>query len=346
MPSCGRLLYFDKIMNEQKHYQEMFFNYLLESKKPEVVLEKTMNVLNIKKGAAYKRMNGDTALTTSELIKLSQHFDVSLDTAFGSGQYVSFKHPFAVDNNCLDFLDSLVFYLGHLPHKEKSRLTYLANELPVFYYFDHSYIFNFLLSIWNHLHWKNNTLKISRESDVDAKLQFLRGEVSRYYNEYPVTEIWNSNMFANLYQQIIFCITVRAFENVRFIQLLVEDVQKLQNRLRELAVSGMKDVKGVKNPIELKIYLNEFGNYLNVVNVESEQLKATFVGFDIPQFIVSHNATFFQFSKDWIEKIRHRSILISGDGFQHRELFFQKLDQDFSNFSKTVDKLIGVYYPE
>ena len=55
-------------MNEQKHFQERFFQYLANRKTSEVVLHDTMEVLNTRKGATYKRMNGETALTTAELM--------------------------------------------------------------------------------------------------------------------------------------------------------------------------------------------------------------------------------------------------------------------------------------
>lgn len=43
---------------------------------------------------------------------------------------------------------------------EKVKLSYLANELPVFYYFGHKYIFNFLMPVWRHLHWDEMNLEI------------------------------------------------------------------------------------------------------------------------------------------------------------------------------------------
>ena len=70
----------------------------------------------------------------------------------------------------------------------------------------------------------------------------------------------------------------------------------------------------------------------------------TFVGFDMPHFVVSYNEKFYDFSKSWIEKIRKRSILISSEGYQFRELFFLKLNKDFEDFKERVDKLVNVYY--
>jgi len=331
-------------MNEQKHFQERFFQYLSNRKTSEVVLHDTMEVLNIRKGATYKRMNGETALTTAELMRLASHFNVSLDTALGNDPFLSFVHPFLSTKTSDDFLDRFSFYLKPLANPGESKLTYLANELPVFYYFSHEYIFNFLFSVWNHLHRDESQLYITKNAHIDAKLHKVRNEVTNYYNGHPVTEIWNSNMFANLYQQIIFSITIRAFAEQSYIEYLVKDIEKLIKHLRDLALTGKKKTTGSNETTELKIYLNEFGTYMNMVLYQSENFSASFVGFDIPQFIVSHNDNFAQFADNWVDKIRKRSVLISSEGYQYRELFFIKMENDFKMFKERVDKMVGVYY--
>jgi len=77
---------------------------------------------------------------------------------------------------------------------------------------------------------------------------------------------------------------------------------------------------------------------------DSKSIKSTFVGYDYPQFIVSHNKPFFEFSKNWINKIKKRSVLISGEGYQYRELFFIKMENDFKYFKERVDSLLNIYY--
>jgi len=327
-------------MNYQVIYQKKFFDYLLKRRGVETILYKGMEVLHIQKGAMYKRMNGETALTTAELIQLANHFDVSLDTIFQSEKYVTIQHPFLDQVSTIDFLDKFTFFLKPLQSNYKSDLTYLANELPVFYYFSHKYIFNFLLSIWNHLHWSDTKLEIEENKEVNVQIEKIRAEITQYYEGHPVTEIWNSNMFANLYQQVIFCVTIRAFKDVNYILKLLEDIKMLIEHLHELAFKGVMEGQSS----ERKIYLNDFGNYLNVVLYQSEKINSTFIGYDIPHFLVSYNSDFFEFSKKWIKRIKRRSVLISAEGYQYRELFFIKMENDFKDFDDKIAKLIGVYY--
>lgn len=331
-------------MNSQKAYQEQFFAFLTKRVGSDAVLHETMEVLGLRKGAVYKRMNGDTALTTAELATLAKHFKVSLDASLGDDNFISFIHPFSSSTSGLDFLDTFNMFLIPLGSPGESRLTYLANELPVFYYFSHEYIFNFLMAIWNHLHWQDTRLVINKNTVIDERIQSFRKEITNYYNAHPVTEIWNSNMFANLYQQIIFSITIRAFEDVAFIDNLVRDINKLINHLKDLALTGEKNTLTGKPNTKLKIYLNEFGNYLNMVLYESPKFKATFIGFDIPQYMVSHNENIFEYTNGWINKIVNRSVMISSEGFQYRELFFIKMENDFKLFKDRVEKLVSVYY--
>jgi len=152
-------------------------------------------------------------------------------------------------------------------------------------------------------------------------------------------------MLNNLYQQIIFCITIRAFKDESFVGRLITDIEKLINHLRDIAISGVAAVDNAgRSDIELKIYLNDFGNYLNLVLYKSKYIRTSFIGYDYPQFIVSHNKQFYDFSMDWINKIKKRSALISSEGFQYRELFFIKMENDFKYFKERVEKLMGIYY--
>ncbi len=343
-------------MNEKRNQidlQQRFFEVITKrtAHKNTSVLHDVMEILDIRRGAAYKRMNGETALSLDELIQLSEHFKVSLDAVFNSDKYISFFHPFLKENQkntTNQFFDQFSFFLKplktNLPGEEK-ELAYLANEIPIFYYFSHRYIFNFLLSVWKHLHWDENQIEIKDTNDFDSQIEFFRQEIAKNYYGHPVTEIWNSNMLNNLYQQVIFCITIRAFKDQSFVKRLITDIEKLINHLREIAVSGIKSIQGISTEqSELKIYLNDFGNYMNLVLYNSNAFKACFIGYDFPQFIVSHNDKLYNFSKDWIDKIKKRSVLISSEGYQYRELFFIKMENDFKYFKERVEKLMDIYY--
>lgn len=326
-------------MDEQLILQKGFFDYLTRRFNSEYILYGMMDALSLRKGACYKRMNGDTSLSTSELIILANKFNVSLDAIFQADKYISFQHSFSPKHSSFDLLSQFKFFLKPLGDQATSKLTYLANELPVFYYFSHKYIFNFLISVWSHLHSSESRLVIEENPAMTTQIEQIRNEISSYYVSHPVTEIWNSNMFANLYQQIIFSITIRAFKDEVFLRHLLDDVKKLVTHMHELAIS-----EGSNSRPDRMIYLNEYGNFLNMVLYESDKLNTTCIGYDMPQFIVTYNPAFYTFSKDWIQKIRRRSVLISGDGFQYREMFFLKLEQDFRTFEEKVEKLMAVYY--
>lgn len=329
-------------MSDQQQIQRRFFKHIQKRYDSQAVFQGTMDILRLKKGAVYKRMSGESALTAAELLRLADHFNVSLDTALQQSSFISFEHPFIEDSSDFDFLDRMIFYLKPINQLEDSTLTYLANELPVFYYFSHQYIFTFLNAVWNHLHWKDNRLLITEPLVMDARLERLRTEINDYYAGKEITEIWNSNMLANLYQQVIFSITIRAFSDVGFIEKLVKDIEKLIQSLYALASAGEKT--NTSTNTKFNIYLNEFGNYNNLLIYKSDKFKAAFIGYDMPQFLVSYNPQFIDYSEDWIQRIQKRSVLISSDGYQYRELYFSKIEKDFKQFAETADKLTSIYY--
>lgn len=338
-------------MNTNAIYQQKFFDILEKrNTKDHKVVHEVMELLHIKKGAAYKRMNGDTAMPISEIITLADHYNLSLDATFRSDKYISFFHPFVHKEK--SSLDSFInqykrFFkpIKNLGPSEEVELSYLANELPIFYYFGHKYIFNFMISVWKHLHWDDVSMVIGDVHEHEKEAKEIRNEILDNYYGNKVTEVWNSNMLNNLYQQIIFCVTIRAFKNAEYIHMLINDIENLILHLRDISISGVKSIKGAKvDGSELKIYLNDFGNYLNIVQFDSKSVKSTFLGYDYPQFIVSHNKPFFKFSKDWINRLKKRSVLISSEGYQYRELFFIKMENDLNYFNQRVEKLMEVYY--
>ena len=336
---------------DQIKFQQKFFEIISRrNDKTYNIHHDVMEILEVKRGAAYKRMNGETAMTLEEVIKLADHFNVSLDAIFRSDKYISFFHPFVhKEKTTMEvFLNQFSKFMEPLRPgvlNEKVQLSYLANELPVFYYFGHKYIFNFLMSVWRHLHWDEVHLEIESNPDYEKQANAFKDEILNNYYAHQVTEIWNSNMLNNLFQQVIFCITIRAFKDSKYIGLLINDIENLIQHLRRVSVEGAKSIKGARvEGSELKIYLNDFGNYLNVVQYGSKAFKSTFIGYDYPQFIVSHNKQFFEFSSDWIDKLKKRSVLISSEGYQYRELFFMKMENDFNYFKERVEKLVEVYY--
>jgi len=163
-------------MNPQQELQSKFFTELEKTTSQESVLHDSMEILGLRKGAIYKRMNGETALTTAELVSLSNHFQFSLDDSLLDGKFISFSHPFMQEGETknIDFLRSISTYLETLRSKEESKLTYLANELPLFYYISRKYIFTFLMSIWNHLHWEEGALKINETTHLDENIESFR----------------------------------------------------------------------------------------------------------------------------------------------------------------------------
>ena len=69
--------------NIENKYQQKFFSILdKRNNKNHKIIHDVMDILDIKKGAAYKRMNGTTAMPLDEVIKIADHFNLSLDATF------------------------------------------------------------------------------------------------------------------------------------------------------------------------------------------------------------------------------------------------------------------------
>lgn len=323
--------------------QVRFFNYLHHRYGKKEVIFETMEVLKLQQAAVYKRVNGTTALTTDELMQLASHFNVSLDTALEHENYFSFQHPFQNSKRSLDFFEHFAFIMEPILEKEviRSEITYLANELPVFYYLHYDYIFRFQLAIWNHLHWTEGKLIIGSDQVIDPKIDALRKQVVESYRARRVTEIWNPAMLSNLYQQILYAISIRVFADRAFIDKLVKDLEDLIHDLQQLPQQSHDPSSSTED--RPNIYINEFGNYMNILLFEGEKLRSTCIGYDMPQFILSHDTRLYDYSKRWVENIKRHSVFITYGGLRDRELFFASVEREFSQFADRVQKLMVLY---
>jgi len=113
-------------MNEQAEIQDQFFQYLIAFAGTNTVLNKTGEILNLGKGAVYKRINGTTALTSAEMVKLAIAFEVSLDNIFQKESYMGFFHPFWKGDEKttgVDFMDRFAFYLKPVTKHKYSHMT-------------------------------------------------------------------------------------------------------------------------------------------------------------------------------------------------------------------------------
>lgn len=323
--------------------QEKFFQFLSHRLGKKVVLQEAMSQLHLQRAAVYKRLNNDTALSLAEAVKLARHFGVSIDTATELDGYYAFAHPFMHSRSSTSFLQSFSEIMTPtLPNEEmEGALVYLANELPVFYYLSYDHIFRFLIAVWNHLHWSHQELYISNHEPADPVVEALRRQVSDYYYSRRVTEIWNSGMLANLFQQVLFAINIKAFACTAIIEALLHDLDQLFHDLRTVAFSGRRSEGDQKS---IQVYINEFGNYQNMVLFSAENLCATGIGFDMPQFIISHDQALHRYSLKWVDKIKRRSVNITTGSYSYSEVFFDQLEDALANFKLKAQRLISIRY--
>ena len=66
-------------MDSHNIQRKIFEIIEIKSKDPKSLKDDLALLLNISKGAVYKRMNGTTAISIGDLFKISKHYNVNLD---------------------------------------------------------------------------------------------------------------------------------------------------------------------------------------------------------------------------------------------------------------------------
>ena len=108
------------------------------SPNPKDIKDELATILNISKGAVYKRINGTTAITIADLAILMEKYGLSFDKLINpSKQVIKFHFP-QLEKKITSFFDythtfkAAVDTFASLPNP---KIYYPTNELPFFYYF-------------------------------------------------------------------------------------------------------------------------------------------------------------------------------------------------------------------
>src|SRR5688500_1458516 len=119
--------------------QQVFFHHIKELLPPHIsFVDEIAAVLGISNDSAYRRIRGEKQITLEEIKQLCIKFKISLDQLLHlnansflfTGQLTN-----NTDFNFENWLQSCLHVLQTIKNYQPNHMTYLAKEIPFFYYF-------------------------------------------------------------------------------------------------------------------------------------------------------------------------------------------------------------------
>lgn len=194
------------------------------------ITQELMDVLGCSRASLYRKRTGTTPLTTDELIRLANHFSISLDALR--------TQP---DENALVVVCSTLppiqgygdieFYLSNTRKNLEqaiavpgAQLFFVAKEVPLYRYMNYPTLSAFRFYLWNHEHARRN----DRFDPSETPTELIQGgkELYELSTKIQTNEFWTLQSFDNLIQQIDYSRN-RGLASVRVVTQLKEELNSV-----------------------------------------------------------------------------------------------------------------------
>lgn len=194
-------------MYTPNEFQTQLFDEIFSSTKGKrKITSELMEVLGCSRASLYRKRTGTTPLTTDELIRLADHFSLSIDalrknTEENSLVVVCTTLPPIKGYDDIDFyLENTRLNLNEAVIVPGAQLYFIAKEIPIYRYMDRPTLSAFRFYLWNLEHMRRND---RFDPSQAPNILFEKGrELSQLSRQLKVTEFWTLSSFDNLINQI------------------------------------------------------------------------------------------------------------------------------------------------
>jgi len=314
---------------ENKTWEDYFIAALSEiHPKSTKLVQELMDLLNIGREAVYRRLRKDVTFPMYEILKIASSWHISLDAIAGinSGKIPFFMHPMSYvtpSKEDMDFVRKRVKALEQLKHVPYSEYMVVSNNASRSITAGFDVIYKFNIFKW--------TYEYCSHCNEDSNMPYsqviipeeLRKEISVYYQRMKyVTEtsyVWDNMMIEHLINE------VRFFHSILLVtdnekKLIKKELHDLLDYLIEVVNTGC--FPETKNKV--RIYasiLNINTNYSYFYNGKTEECRIhAFNMYDN----ITYNKEMIENFKEWIQKKKRTSVLISEVDERSRIEFFTK----------------------
>ncbi len=320
-----------------KSLQYLLFKQIKrKSSDPKECANEIASLLGLATSSVYRRINCESNINMDELMKLVKYYNISLDNLlFTNTSNVSFdfealERPIqSIDGFIQNIEDDLLFMRQH----KDMKISYASKDIPIFHFFNFKELTLFKFFIWGRTIWELPDLQDKKFSlkkfSVGKKVLNRTRSILELYNKIEGTEIWSTSILDNTLSQINYYVYSELFEKPEEALLLCKQLRTLLDHLYEIARLGKKFSYGVE-PEEkgtFSLYQNELTLINNTILAESSRFNAVYLTVDTPNFMKSDDDKLCNYKKEWFEKIKRRSQLISVEAERSRVRFFNQLNK-------------------
>ena len=292
------------------------------------LVESLAQTLDLSNDSVYRRIRGEKDISFAELVKLCHHYKLSLDSAveFESSSVTFTYNGMSPEIKSFKaYLTSILEDLVVLNKINKGKVTYIAEDIPIFHLFAFPELAAFKMYYWmksvlNVPEYQN--LKYSFKN-TDPEILSIGKKILEAYAHIDSVEIWTEYTVNSLRKQIEYYFDAGLFENNNDALTICDQACELVQYISELANNRRKKPDSDYHNFNMYYSEIEIGN--NCILVAVNDLKRVYLTYNTFNKIVTSNEKFCEETETWINYLICKSSLISGISEKQRLQLVNKI---------------------
>lgn len=313
--------------------QLRFFEKLKQSVPANLSLANEISdLLEISPDGAYRRMRGESVLGMDELVKLCQHYKLSLDFLAApeeTSATFQFKKMIHDEKGFGDYIKSILADLQRIAASNPRHIIYSAADLPLFIQFMSPEFSAFKTFFWQRamLNLPSMEGKKFSVSVVSPGLTEMCKQICDTYIKIPSTEIWHDDTVLSNLKLVEFAWDSGMFATKEDALLICDKLKDLVTHMEKQAAKSSKfreEVKWAENEGNFTMYQSEFVLTNNHIYVTCGSARILYLTHNTFNSISTTNSVFCSETEEWLKNLVKKSVQISGVGEKQRHKFFQR----------------------
>jgi hypothetical protein len=315
--------------------QKLFFE-IAKSKLPSNyrLADLVCDVLNVASDSAYRRIRGEKELTLNELIALSRHFNISLDSIINSELNSILFRYIPMDSNNMDnyytYMDDLSNLFESIVKSKEKEIYFMAMDIPVVHFTPFFDLMIFKIYTWFR---SVNKLEITYDafaSQLDIpRLSAVYEKIRNAYHQIPSTEIWTKNTIKPILSLLDYYSDMNCFEKKETLSCLCLQLLQLVDSIEKYTLTGKKEYEGKTS--FLRMYLSPVDIMNDFLITKSDGINVSSIKLYTINAIFTSNEYFCLEVEKWMKATIAKSLFLSGASARERFKFFQEIKNKINN---------------
>lgn len=317
-------------------FQRRLFRQFIAQKGEKTAIAEICTLLNLNKSSVYNRVSGDQLIKLDELLLLMEEMEIAVAELFPA-KHISFQLPALTHpvRSCREYLLELSRYFTAFQLVPGLRLWFSTNSLSFFQHLHFRELALFKIFTYARINWQlpySEMLVFDPNTFPERDLyDSLMKPMLASYVRIPTVEFWSDDLYYSTLQQIKYFSSSGQLQDPALIGLLYEQLQSLCTHQYEMAKQGQKWEYGTRlgdlgqRSGKFDLYYNAIAPLSITLLAESQTLHGVFTVFDDPNFLFSANEQMYDYSLQWMNKLKSKCMHISEDGEQGRRAYFNGL---------------------